>query len=233
MQMANMNVILTQLEIFAILIAATGHDANHDGFNNVYNVKAETPLGILFKDQSVMETHHCSQLIEVLSKDEFNLLQELSPSESRKVWTLMMKLILATDMAHHFRLVREVTCLLDGPGLDMNDPDQRLLTMQILFKTADVSNVSQPFEIADKWCDVLQEEFFRQGDNEKLQGIDYTSPLNDREHVNKPKSQIGFYNFICIPLYSAVARIWPQLEINLRSVNANLDIWKKMAGSDP
>jgi GAF domain-containing protein len=231
MQLGNMNAFLTRHEIFAILIAATGHDMNHDGFNNVYNVKAETPLGILFKDQSVMETHHCSQLINVLSKDEFNLLHELSPSESRKVWTLMIKLILATDMAHHFRLVREVTSFLDGPGLDMNDADQRLLMMQIMFKTADISNVSRPFDIADKWCDVLQEEFFRQGDNEKQQGLDYTSPQNDREHANKPKSQIGFYNFICIPLYSAVARIWPALEINLRSVNSNLEIWKKMAAS--
>jgi hypothetical protein len=51
-----MNAFLTQHKIFAILITATGHNINHDSFNNVYNVKAETPLGILFKDQSVMET---------------------------------------------------------------------------------------------------------------------------------------------------------------------------------
>jgi GAF domain-containing protein len=237
MQIANMKVVLTRLEIFAILVAATGHDVNHDGFNNVYKVQVETPLGILFKDQSVMETHHCSQLIDILSKDEFNLLQELSASENRKVWTLMIKLILATDMVYHFRLVREVTHLLDGPGVDMNDPDQRLLMMQMLLKTADISNVSRPFKIADKWCDVLEEEIIQQSDKKQGQGLDSTlstSPPKDREHTthsNRPKMQIGFYNFICIPLYSAVARVWPQLEINLRSVRANLERWKKMAAS--
>jgi hypothetical protein len=222
-----MTSVLTSLEIFSMLVAATAHDTNHDGFNNIYNVKAETPLGILFKDQSVMETHHCTQLIEVLSKEEFNLLAALSPTDNKKVWTLMIKLILATDMAHHFRLVKQMTGLLDGEGIKMENPEHRILVMQMLLKVADISNVSRPFELADKWCDILCDEFFRQGDNERRQGIELTSPLNDRNNSNKPKSQIGFYNFICIPLYTAVARAYPPLEVNLNSVKANLDMWKQ------
>jgi hypothetical protein len=35
-----------------LLISAACHDANHDGFTNVYNGKAETQLGILFKNQN-------------------------------------------------------------------------------------------------------------------------------------------------------------------------------------
>jgi GAF domain-containing protein len=229
LELANLTSVLTSLEIFAMLVATTAHDTNHDGFNNIYNVKAETPLGILFKDQSVMETHHCTQLIEVLSKEEFNLLAALSPVDNKKVWTLMIRLILATDMAHHFRLVKQMTELLDGEGIKMDNTDHRLLVMQMLLKVADISNVSRPFELADKWCDVLCDEFFRQGDSERKQGIELTSPLNDRENSNKPKSQIGFYNFICIPLYTAVARAYPPLEVNLNSVKANLDVWKQLA----
>jgi hypothetical protein len=114
----------------------------------------------------------------------------------------------------------------------MENPEHRLLVMQMLLKVADISNVSRPFDVADKWCDVLCEEFFRQGDNEKEQGIGLTSPLNDRENANKPKSQIGFYNFICIPLYQAVARAFPPLEVNLRSVRTNLEVWKGLAAGD-
>jgi GAF domain-containing protein len=229
LELANLTSVLTSLEIFAMLVAATAHDTNHDGFNNIYNVKAETPLGILFKDQSVMETHHCTQLIEVLSKEEFNLLAVLPPVDNKKAWTLMIRLILATDMAHHFRLVKQMTELLDGEGIKMDNTDHRLLVMQMLLKVADISNVSRPFELADKWCDVLCDEFFRQGDSERKQGIELTSPLNDRENSNKPKSQIGFYNFICIPLYTAVARAYPPLEVSLNSVKANLDVWKQLA----
>lgn len=221
--------LLTPLELFGVVVAATAHDTNHDGFNNVYNVKTETPLGILFKDQSVMETHHCSQLIEILTKEETNLLHALSPTDNKRIWTLMIRLILATDMAHHFKLVKQLQEILDAGGLNLADGEHRVLMMQMLLKVADISNVSRPFETADKWCDVLCEEFFRQGDNEKKQGIELTSPLNDRENSNKPKSQIGFYNFICIPLYQAVARAFPPLEVNLNSVKANLEVWKKLA----
>ena len=229
MSLAGVDKLLTPLELFGVVVAATAHDTNHDGFNNVYNVKTETPLGILFKDQSVMETHHCSQLIEVLTKEETNLLHSLSPSDNKRIWSLMIRLILATDMAHHFKLVKQMQEILDAGGLNLSDGEHRVLMMQMLLKVADISNVSRPFELADKWCDVLCEEFFRQGDNEKRQGIELTSPLNDRENSNKPKSQIGFYNFICIPLYQVVARAFPQLEVNLNSVKANLEVWKKLA----
>jgi GAF domain-containing protein len=227
---AQLTDVFSSLEIFGMLVAATAHDANHDGFNNIYNVKAETPLGILFKDQSVMETHHCTQLIEVLTKEDYNLLHALAPIENRKVWAQMIKLILATDMAHHFRLVKQLGEVLDGSGLDLRDPEHRMLLMQMLLKVGDISNVSRPFDMADKWCDVLCEEFFRQGDSEKQQGIELTSPLNDRDNCNKPKSQIGFYNFICIPLYAVVARAFPELAVNLASVKSNLEKWKELAG---
>jgi hypothetical protein len=42
----------------------------------------------------------------------------------------------------------------------------------------------------------------------------FTSSLNDREHYDKPKSQIGFYSFVCLPLFKAVARAIPGLRVN-------------------
>ena len=221
--------VLTKFELLAMLVAAICHDAGHDGFNNVYNVKAETPLGILFKDQSVMETHHCTVAISILTRDECNLFHAIGPEDIKKMWTLIIKLILATDMAFHFKLVKQAQEALDAGPFSMEDPEQRLLATQLLIKVADISNVSRPFKIADKWCDVLNNEFWRQGDNEKEQGFGLTSPLNDREHPDKPKSQIGFYNFICIPLYTQVARIFQPLSVNLESVKSNLEVWKSLS----
>lgn len=225
---AKLETVLTSLELFSMLVAATGHDTNHNGFNNVYNEKAQTPLGILFKENSVMETHHCTQIIEILTNENFNLMHSLNLSDTNKMWTIIIKLILATDMAHHFNMVKKMGEVLDN-GLDWNDNEHRLLVMQMLLKVSDISNVSRPFEIADKWCDVLNVEFFRQGDLEKQIGIGLTSPLNDREHPDKPKSQIGFYNFICLPLYTVVARAFPALEVNANSVKSNLEKWKELA----
>ena len=218
----------SKFELLALLVAAVCHDAGHDGFNNIYNVKAETPLGILFKDQSVMETYHCTVAINVLARDECNLFHAISEQDQKKIWGIIIKLILATDMAFHFKLVKQASEMCDAGPFDITDPDQRILGLQLILKVADISNVSRPFKLADKWCDVLSEEFFRQGDHEK-QSFGLTSPLNDRENPDKPKSQIGFYNFVCIPLYSVISRMFPQLEVNLNSVKSNLEVWKSFS----
>ena len=218
--------VLPKFELFGLLVAAVCHDANHDGFTNVFNVKAETPLGILFKNQSVMETHHCSMAIGIISKAECNIFASLTAQEYKKMWTLIIQLILITDMAKHFDFLKAANALMDEGPLDMQNEQHRLTLMQLILKCGDVSNVSRPFELADKWCDVLCEEFFRQGDLEMASGMEYTSPLNDREHLDKPKSQIGFYNFVCLPLFQTAARAVPPLECNCEQIRSNLAVWK-------
>ncbi|OHT11468.1 3'5'-cyclic nucleotide phosphodiesterase family protein [Tritrichomonas foetus] len=223
----------TKFELFGILTAAVCHDANHEGFNNIYNVKAETPFGILYKDQSVMEMHHITVAIPIITRDDINLFHALSSDETKKMWNLFVSLILATDMAHHFELVKKAQAILDENDgkIDFEVPENRLLSMQLILKVGDISNVSRPFEIADKWCDILNNEFFRQGDLEK-KSIGLTSPLNDRDNSDKPKSQIGFYNFICIPLYNAVAKMFTELTVNVESLKSNLETWKGLAAQN-
>lgn len=216
----------TKRELLGLIVAAICHDANHDGFTNVFNVKAETPLGILFKNQSVMETHHCSVAIGVLSKEDCNLFEKLNATEVKEMWNLVITLILTTDMAKHHDFLKQVAERLTTGPLNNDDAEDRFMEMQLILKCADISNVSRPFELADKWCDVLCEEFFRQGDLEKTSGMEYTSPLNDRAHLDKPKSQIGFYTFVCLPLYQAAARAIPPLQVNVDQVESNLAIWK-------
>jgi hypothetical protein len=56
--------------------------------------------------------------------------------------------------------------------------------------------------------------------------MEYTSPLNDREHLDKPKSQIGFYTFVCLPLYVTCARAVSELQVNVDQVQSNMAVWK-------
>ncbi|OHT15206.1 3'5'-cyclic nucleotide phosphodiesterase family protein [Tritrichomonas foetus] len=225
---AGLTNIFTANEIFGLMTAAICHDANHRGFNNIYNVKAQTPFGILFKDLSVMEMHHITVAIPIITRDDINLFHSLDSNETKNMWSLFISLILATDMAHHFELVKKGQGILDEGSFSFDIPENRLLGLQLVLKVADISNVSRPFDIANKWCDILCKEFFRQGDLEKESGIGLTSPLNDRENNDKPKSQIGFYNFICLPLYHVLAGIFPPLQVNVDSVKSNLEVWKSM-----
>jgi 3',5'-cyclic-nucleotide phosphodiesterase len=215
-------------ELYTLMVAAICHDANHQGYNNVYNVKAQTPLGILYKDQSVMEMHHITQAIPIITRDDIALFHIFDAQQAKKVWVLFIRIILSTDMANHFALVKGAQAAVDEGNFNMEDPAYRLLGLQLIMKVGDISNVSRPFPMADKWCDILNVEFFHQGDLEKESGIGLTSPLNDRKASNKPKSQIGFYNFICLPLYTVVAKLFPPLQVIVDSVKSNLDKWKAM-----
>ncbi|KAH0788625.1 3'5'-cyclic nucleotide phosphodiesterase family protein [Histomonas meleagridis] len=219
--------ILTSYELLSICIAAICHDANHKGLNNPYNEKAETPIGILYKEQSVMEMHHCAMTSYILSHDECNLLYNISESEVIKIYKNIFKLILATDMAHHFKLLKNANDIMDQGPINLSNESHRLMTMTMLIKVADISNVSRPFPIAEKWCDVLAEEFWRQGDLEIAHGWGPSSDLNNRAIKDKAKGQIGFYSFVCLPLYNAVGRMLPELQINADKVNENLEVWKE------
>ena len=221
--------VLTPTEILVILTACICHDANHDGFSNSYNVKAQTPLGILFKNQSVMETHHCSVSIGVLTHDESNIFASFDDDHVGPIWQLFIDLIMATDMAKHFEIVDEAKNYLNTQKNWKDDQYGRSLFLKILIKAADISNVARQFETADRWCDVLCEEFFKQGDLERAQGMEYSSPMNDRQHLNKAKSQIGFYKSVCLPLFKLLATIESSFQVFVDQTASNLKKWEDRA----
>jgi 3',5'-cyclic-nucleotide phosphodiesterase len=175
--------------------------------------------------------HHIHESIPIISRADIDLFGAFKPPQTGRVWSLFTNLILATDMSRHFDVVKRSQTTLDAGTFSVEDPELRLLDLQVLMKVADISNVSRPFALADKWCDILNEEFFHQGDLEQAAGIPFTSPLNDREHANKPKSQIGFYNFICIPLYTILARLHTPLQVMLDAVKANFEKWNVLAAA--
>jgi len=215
----------TPLEILTMLVASICHDANHDGFSNSYNLKAQTPLGVLFKNQSVMETHHCSVSIGILTKDECNIFQALDENNISQMWPLFINLILSTDMAKHFEILDQANAFLRTNEDWRLSNHGRMLVMQLLIKAADISNVARSFETADRWVDVLCEEFFKQGDLERAHGMEYSSPMNDREHLDKAKSQIGFYQSVCLPLFKTLSNYSQQCIIFVNQLNTNLNRW--------
>ena len=61
----------TMIEKLSLLVAAVGHDLDHPGFNNAYQMNALTQLAIAYNDSSPLENHHCGILI-LMSNALFN-----------------------------------------------------------------------------------------------------------------------------------------------------------------
>ena len=76
--------------------------------------------------------------------------------------------------------------------------------------------------LCEKWTLRLMEEFFAEGDREGQLGLE-VGALNDREKVIIPKAQVGFINFIALPLWEAWSEyISPDTEtVQVHNIIAN------------
>lgn len=200
---------LKPLDHLILLISALGHDLDHPGTNNAYQVNAQTDLAILYNDASPLEMHHSACLFSILRCPEANILQNLTEPVYRHVRKNIIRCIMATDMAKHGDIVGEFKTLLDH--IDLENSEHKSLVLQLLIKLADISNEVRPKTVADAWCDCLLEEFFAQSDREKAQGLPYT-PFMDRDKVSKPTAQTGFIQFVLLPLYELASKYFENLD---------------------
>lgn len=49
---------MTMLERLILMTACLGHDLDHPGYNNAYQINAKTDLAIIYNDNAPLENHH-------------------------------------------------------------------------------------------------------------------------------------------------------------------------------
>jgi hypothetical protein len=145
----------------------------------------------------------------------------------KKKWRLIIQLIESTYIEKHNILLTSMNELCNNKKFNIQNSVHRLLAMKLILKCGDISFVSRTFDLADRWCDALCEEYFRQGDTEKMLGVSFSSPLNDRTKYEKEKVQVDAYTFTYLPLFISNANRAPRLAVNKQQVESNLETWKK------
>lgn len=133
-------------------------------------------------------------LYRLMKDEECNILVNLSREEYREFRSLVIDMVLATDMTCHFQQIKSAKSLLSLPELNVD----KSKILSLVLHCCDVAHPSKPWLLHRRWTDLLLEEFFRQGDNEKELGLPY-SPLCDRNNTLVAESQIGFIEFIVDP----------------------------------
>ncbi|XP_050459023.1 dual specificity calcium/calmodulin-dependent 3',5'-cyclic nucleotide phosphodiesterase 1-like isoform X3 [Cataglyphis hispanica] len=185
---------LTDLEIFATLVAAIIHDYEHTGTTNNFHVMSGSDTALLYNDRAVLENHHISASFRILREDECNILQNLSREEFREFRSLVIDMVLATDMSFHFQQLKNMKNLLSlaEPSVDKSK------AVSLVLHCCDISHPAKRWDLHHRWTMQLLEEFFRQGDKERELGLPF-SPLCDRNNTLVAESQIGFIEFIVEP----------------------------------
>lgn len=213
LMITSLDLMLNSLELFSLLIGALGHDVGHPGLNNLYLVKAKHQLALQHNDKSPLENMHCVVLYELLRKEASNIFVNLSDSQWQASRKVILTTILGTDMSHHMDQISKTNLFGDLNNDDthafykcdieemdcMRDEKNRLFIMELVLHCSDISNPYKPFRICAKWAELVVEEFWRQGDREKAEGLEI-SPSCDRNAIGLCNMQLGFIEFFVAPL---------------------------------
>lgn len=219
---------LTQLEIFVLLVAALSHDADHPGNNNAFEIAARTEIALTYADESVLERHHIAVTMRLLENETCNILCNLEPEQQLEARALLRHCILATDMTHHFDNVNDLNLASTRtPVIDKNSPVARRQLMAAVIHSADLSGQVMRLDLAKLWGDRLVQEFRLQAEKETKQGLLVTPYMQDLgSELAVMHLQQGFVANIVLPLWTAMAACFPQVQHLRVRAEANLAHYK-------
>uniref|UniRef100_A0A672IPJ8 Phosphodiesterase n=1 Tax=Salarias fasciatus TaxID=181472 RepID=A0A672IPJ8_SALFA len=201
---------LTELEVMASLFAAAIHDYEHTGTTNNFHIHTKSEFALIYNDRSVQESHHLSAAFHLLQDEQMNIFTNLTREEWMELRSLVIEMVLATDMSSHLLQVKAMkSCLQQQERVD------KAKALSLLLHTADISHPSKPWALHSRWTKALMEEFFRQGDREAELGLPF-SPLCDRKSTLVAESQIGFIDFIVYPTFSLLTDMAEKIVIPLK-----------------
>ncbi|XP_062423476.1 cGMP-dependent 3',5'-cyclic phosphodiesterase isoform X1 [Rhea pennata] len=219
---------LEDIEIFALFISCMCHDLDHRGTNNSFQVASKSVLAALYSSEgSVMERHHFAQAIAILNSQGCNIFDHFSRKDYQRMLDLMRDIILATDLAHHLRIFKDLQKMAEV-GYDPKNKQHHSLLLCLLMTSCDLSDQTKGWKTTRKIAELIYKEFFSQGDLEKAMG---NRPLEmmDREKAYIPELQISFMEHIAMPIYKLLQDLFPKAAELYERVASNREQWTKVS----
>ncbi|GAB6033257.1 cGMP-dependent 3',5'-cyclic phosphodiesterase [Chamberlinius hualienensis] len=218
---------LTEIEALSLFIAVMCHDLDHRGTTNSFQETSKSVLAALYSSEgSVMERHHFAQAMCILNTDGCNIFENLSSKDYTHCLDLMRDIILATDLAQHLRIVKDLREFITS-GYDKSNAKHHKYLVCLLMTACDVSDQTKDWRCSKKIAELVYKEFFSQGDLEKAMG-NRPSEMMDREKACIPELQISFINHIVLPVFEILSSIFPAAKTLLQAVTLNKMFWQRM-----
>ncbi|XP_077975468.1 cGMP-dependent 3',5'-cyclic phosphodiesterase-like isoform X2 [Styela clava] len=223
----NFGEIFGDLEVLALLTASLCHDLDHRGTNNAFQVSSASTLAALYSSQgSVLEHHHFAQAMCILNSGSCNIFENMSKVDYVRVLDLIKDIILATDVAHHLKIVPKLEEMAER-RLDPSNcnEEEKSLLLDLSMTACDLSDQTKDWKNTKNTAELIYKEFFSQGDMEKSRGI-LPAITNDRERACVPELQINFMEHIARPAYRILSVIFPPYTEAYDRFDSNVERWR-------
>lgn len=228
-------------DIASFFIAAIVHDFKHTGQTNTYHINSHSDIALMYNDISVLENYHISETYKLLRRPSCNIFSKFSKEENQIIRKRIVDLIISTDMSLHTKLysslkVKVEKLLLNTCGKGKIDLINETDSPKVKFDTkqevlnftlhaADLSHNVKDFQLTQKWTYLLMNEFWKQGDCEKEEGLPVSFNC-DRVTANIPDGQKGFLTNIIIPTFQLLTQIFPNINHFVVNARENYSQWE-------
>ncbi len=199
----------------------------------LFNTLASHDIAIRYNDRSVLENFHIASALDISKRNECNIFANMKDKDAayKEIRLTWIDLILDTDMARHFSVVKELDAKLkkaadNGTVYCCSDQSHQTFTLSVLLHCCDLGNPTKSWDTYQTWTSRVMEEFHSQAEVEVEAGRPPSMPRNDA-NFNLGKFQQGFLRFIR-PFFVSVTIIDG---VNLTELISNLDknlvTWKE------
>ncbi|KAA8593967.1 hypothetical protein FQN60_004801, partial [Etheostoma spectabile] len=141
---------LEEIEILALFVSCMCHDLDHRGTNNSFQVASQSVLAALYSSEgSVMERHHFAQAIAILNTHGCNIFEKFNRKDYTRMLDLIRDIILATDLAHHLRIFKDLQKMADD-GYNPKNGAHRSMLLCLLMTSCDLSDQTKGWKTTRK-----------------------------------------------------------------------------------
>uniref|UniRef100_A0A7S3PNG3 Phosphodiesterase n=1 Tax=Aplanochytrium stocchinoi TaxID=215587 RepID=A0A7S3PNG3_9STRA len=198
----------------AFIIAALGHDLNHPGNDNSFEINSHSALAESYNHESVLENYHVSILLQLLNEEDKNIFYLADPKVQSEIKDFMVEVVLATDMKYHHESVKYLQDV-DNVARTIKNKLNRLSVMKAVMHACDISGQCIDLPVAIAWEARISKEMENQAKAQKAQGIELP-PHMDVETLtnsqNRAVHQLGFIDNILLPLWGEIQRVFPSMK---------------------
>ncbi|TGZ72386.1 hypothetical protein CRM22_002113 [Opisthorchis felineus] len=198
------------IERVCLFVAAICHDLDHRGYDNRFMKKYSSPLASLYSS-SPMEHHHFNMTITILQQRDHNIFRYFRNASYRNPGSV------------------SVNRWKDDYKPEYTSFNFRMTVVSIAMPTCDLCAMFKPWDVQVKVVMLIMQEFWNQGDREKASANKPLSLMDRDEAVQLADGQVGFIRAICLPCYSTIVRVFPQVSAIVDAAQSNLKQWEAIS----
>lgn len=214
--------LLSAEETLSLVLAVIGHDIGHIGRTNHFLTLTKHEFAMI-DPESPNEAMHFRLFREKLTK--WDIFGHLPEDQSQKIMSNIEILILATNMDHHERILKQWRSNL--ANFTLSSPLCRMALMKYVLKFCDVSNPARGQPLYREWTLLLREEMYREGDHMEMLGMAVDGARDRNLPSTIAKIQCWFIENRVQRYLRSIKEVGISLDEPLHQLQVNLKKWRQ------